>query len=494
MNPLGPIVLAIAVIGWPVQDREALLQRAQEAVQAGEYATAIEIYEAALVVAPGDMMARFGRGQANFLAGNIQTALPDLEAARDASGGSGAVQYILGQAYLELERFSEADMALAAAARERPGFGPLMMLRADICYRLGRMERAESRLREVARVAPEWDLPLARLAELSLARDDVEAAAQWLERSLEVRPMNVDTALLLASTRARLGRPDEALATLQEAVRTTPGSLFARLALAERYDRLDRSRALLAEVDEILQRWPDNPVAHMHRARRQYLAGELGAALASADRALLGISGPAPDSDGTADQQGRGDLLPRVLQTRAELLSRLERQAEAVGVAIELVERFPRYPDGHFVLGNLLLASGDSAGRDHLRKFKQLSDARLHRTAGDTYLAGGDLERAGSEYEGALEANADDVGALLGLATVRRRSAAPDQALELLERARLLNPPPVSWYRERILALDGARRRQQALQEWETAAAVLGAGFAPEVWSVVHAGVAGCES
>ncbi len=493
MNHLGPLVLAIAFVGWPAQDREALLQRAQEAVQAGDYTTAIEIYEAALVVAPGDMMARFGRGQAHFLAGDIEDALPDLEAARDASGG-GAVQYILGQAYLELERFSEADMALAAAARERPGFGPLMMMRADICYRLGRMERAENRLREVARVAPEWDVPLARLAELSLARDDVEAAARWLERALTVQPKNVDTALLLASTRVRLGRPDEALATLEEAVRTTPDSLFARLALAERYDRLDRTAALLGQVDQILQRWPDDPIAHMHRARRQFLAGELGTALASADRALVGASGPAPDSDSTAARPGRGDLLPRVMKTRAELLSRLERRAEAVDVATELVGRFPRYPDGHFVLGNLLLAGGDPAGRDHLRKFKQLSDARLRRTAGDTYLAGGDLQRAGSEYEGALEADADDVGALLGLATVRRRTAAPDQALELLEHARRLNPPPVSWYRERILALDGARRRQQALREWETASAVLGTGFAPEVWGVVHAGVAGCES
>lgn len=474
--------------------QEDPLQRAEAALQAGDYDTAVRIYGDRAAAEPGNLIARFGLGRALLLRGDAAAAVPHLEYARDASGGAGIVQYFLGQAYFELERYGVAETALDVAAAEQPDLAPLAFLRAELCYRLGRGTGTERRLRNAIRIAPDWDAPHLRLGAFALDEQRYEDAVEPLGRALRLQPANVDAALLLAVAHSRMERPELALEVLEGVAAAAGDSVPAQLALAERYEALARGDDLKALAAKILTLAPGHPVAEFRLARQLSLEGSSQAALDHARIALWEFTARPQTRPGVRAgdlwRVGSG-LVPDVLRLVADLQDRSGNRDGALATARRLVAEYPLSPDGYFVLGNLLLRERDAAGREHLQRFKQLTDARLHGDLGTTYLQGGQYERAVTELGSAYAIVPEDPDTLIGLARARRETGDPAAALELLEAARSRGGDPTAWYTEAVLALAALNRDADAMAAWEESRALdLELGFA--VHTFVYRDVQAC--
>ncbi len=474
--------------------QEDPLQRAEAALQAGDYDTAASLYGERVTTEPENLVARFGLGRALFLRGDAAEALPHLEFARDASGGAGIVQYFLGQTYFDLERFGAADTALGVAATEQPDLAPLAFLRAEICYRLGRGPATARRLRNVIRADPDWGAPHLRLGAFALDEQRYDDAVAPLERALQLQPTNVDAALLLAVAHSRMERPELALQVL-EAAASSGDSVPAKLALAERYEALARADDLKALAGQVLTLAPGHPVAEFRIGRQLSLEGETEAALEHARTALRGLTaGPQTRSGIRPGDVWRvgSSLVPEALRLIADLQERTGDRAGALATARRLVAEYPLSPDGHFALGTLLLRERDDSGREHLRRFKQLTDARVHGDLGSAYLQLAQYERAVTEFRSAYELEPNDPATLVGLARGLRETGEPQAALGLLEAARSRGGDPTAWYTEAVLTLAALDRDAEAMTAWEESR-VLGLELTFAVHAFVYRDVQACD-
>ncbi len=470
-------------------------QRADEALQTGDHVTAIALYREVIAAEPQNLGAKFGLGQALYFAGRIEEGIPLLETVRDASGGAGIVLYVLGQAYLELDRFADAEVALAGAAAGRPDVVPLAFLRAELCYRMGRGAATARRLDEVMELAPQWDVPYLRLGALRLDERRYSDAATALERALALQPANADAALLLAVAYSRIELPEKGLAVLEGATKAAPESTTLLLALAERYDRLGRVDQLEAMAERILEFVPGHPIAELMLAQRASLTGHLETALAHAQRAAANFGDAQRDIAGVrpADRWVLANkLLPLSWRLVADLQRRLGRVQAARAGAEALVAEFPLYPEGHFLLGNMLLRERDTAGRGHLQEFKRLTDARVHTDLATNSLLTKNSEQAVGEFGAARDLAPEDPLILIGLAEASRRAGDAGAAIALLEEARTMGADPTSWYANYVLALGALDRREEALAAW-TEAVQLGLELDYEVLAYVHSEVDACR-
>jgi tetratricopeptide (TPR) repeat protein len=171
---------------------------------------------------------------------------------------------------------------------------------------------------------------------------------------------------------------------------------------------------------------------------------------------------------------------------------RLGQTAAARAGAEALVADFPLYPDGHYLLGNMLLRATDPAGRDHLEQFKRLADAKLHIDLATNSLLSDTIEPARTEFAAALEFVPEHPVALVGLAEASRRAGDAAAAVELLEQARTVGADPTAWYANYILALGALDRRDEAQVAWAEAARL---GLQPEyeVLEYMYADVSACR-
>jgi tetratricopeptide (TPR) repeat protein len=347
----------------------------------------------------------------------------------------------------------------------------------------------------VTELAPEWDVPALRLGALHLDEQRFDEAVVALERALALRPDNVDAALLLAVAYSRVELPEKSLAVLERVTAAVPDSVPALLALAERYDRLARSAELVAIAQRILALAPGHPVAEYRLAQQANLAGAEERALEHAQRAARGFAASARPYPATRPGD-RWDVASAMagpsLRLVAELQSHLGDSAAARASAIALIEQFPLYPDGHFLLGNMLLRARDAQGREHLERFKLLTDARVHSDLGTNFLRSNSLDEARREFAAARAIVPEDPVATVGLATVLRRSGDAAGALELLGQSRDLGADATTWYTNYILALGALQRREAALEAWDEARA-MGLEISYEATRYVHADIDACR-
>ena len=402
---------------------------------------------------------------------------------------------MLGQAYLEAERFAAADAALAVAAAERPDLPPLAFLRAELCYRLGRGEATAQRLAAVQQLAPDWEAPLLRAGTLALDQERFAEAAAPFERALELNPSNAEAALLLAVAYQRTERPEDGLAVLEAALESSPDDMQLLLALAERYDRLSRWAELREIADRILAQVPGHPVAEYRLAKLAELEGDTEAAMPHAVAAVSGFARTPLTLPGVRPTDVWAIGSPLIAETRrllADLRNRSGQPEVAQYNAIQLVEDFPLYPDGHFLLGNILLRGRDETGRAHLDRFKALTDARVHADLANNYASTGQYELALAEYERARAIVDDDPTTMVGQAAALQRLGRAAEALPLLEAARTVGSEPGAWYGAYVLTLSSLGRSEDAQVAWAEAAQLeLELDFG--VRNAIYADVAACQ-
>ena len=487
----------LLLIGF--QDPGASAERLRHGVQlleAREVAAAVLELEAAVALDPDNVSARYHLGLALFLTGKPDAAAVHLREALKGEDDTGRVQFLLGQVYLESRKFEAAGEALVAAQAAMPDYPPVAFHRAELCYRLGRLDGAKARFADLAREAPGWAAPSVRLGDIEFEEGNAGEASRWLEQALQLQPQNPALWMRLASAQSMLDQRLRALESTRKAVELTPNSLRARIAMMLRVVGVGDTEAIREAIAAILELDSDHPHAKWQRARLRFSEGQLTEALADVEDALTNFGDGAaegPDDVGLLSDLSRSQSSDapqfrygvQAASLRVEILTKLGREADAVAAARALVEGSPKYPQAHFLLGNLLIRRGDLAGRDYLNNFKLLSEVGKRRYRGyQNRTERNDLERARSEYEAALDLDPDDSGSLLGLANVLRRGGNAARALDLLQKARRAGARPV-WYKEWILALDAAGRGEEVQVAWLEAQEA-GLPLGPEVWAVVY--------
>jgi tetratricopeptide (TPR) repeat protein len=479
----------------------AALQRGVQAIEAGRIERAISELERAVQLQPSSVEAHYHLGRALFIAERAAEALPHLEEALRLIEDGGPVQFLLAQVYLQLGRFEDAGVALDAAAASRPGYPPISYYRAELCYRLGKLEKARDLLEDVINAAPEWNLPLVRAGTVAMDLGDPQSAVLWFRVALDLDPegSNARLWMRLASAYAASNQVEDAIEGYRQAVAARPRLLPPRVALITQLSRLQKHDELLEVIDDLLAIHPDNPLAHYQRAQVLSLRGETEAALADVEIAIRGfdqqaaeLSAPAEASEDEDPASGRHTYLTLAKGLRMQLLQKAGRDDEAEAVARDLVESAPWYPEAHFVLGTLMLRNRDSAGRQQMEIFKQLSDAREHRDLGDYYIEQvADLGRAAAEYEAALASWAEDNASRIRLAKIKRLQGQPTAALELLGAADPEGVEEKEWFEEMILSLHAIGNQQEAQEYWRQARAA-GHVYGPDVWAAMREDIPGC--
>lgn len=495
--------VSISLVPWLLligfQDPGASAERLRRGVQlleAREVAAAVPELEAAVALDPDNVAARYHLGLAFFLTAELDAAAMQLEEALKGESDTGRIQFLLGQVYLESRRFEAAEEALVAAQAQMPDYPPIVFHRAELCYRLGRLEGANARFTALTRDAPGWVAPFMRLGAIGLEEGNGEEAGAWLEQAAQLEPSNPALWMRLAVAQTLIGQRLRALESTRKAVELRPDSLPERSAMMLRVVGVGDVEAIEQAIAAVLEIDPHHPHAKWQRARLRFSEGGLAAALADVEDALAYLQDLAADgsepvgplSDPFAEPSSEAPEFRYGVQAaslRVEILAKLGRHAEAIAAARALVEDYPKYPQAHFLLGNLLIQKGDPAGGEHLTRFKLLSEVGKRRYRGyQNRTEWDDLGRARSEYEAALELDPEDSGSLLGLANVLRRSGYAARALDLLQKARRADARP-AWYKEWILALNAAGRGEQVQVAWLEAQEA-GLSLGPEVWAVVY--------
>ena len=467
-----------------VQGASQHLQRGVELLDANQPQAAIAELDQAVELEPGNPRIRYYLGRALYLTGQYEKALEHLTTGLPVAADPSAFGLIMGQSLIELDRLNEARSALDGAAALRPDYPPIQLQLAQVCYRAGNVDAALQKLAETAELAPQWTVPRLQAASIAAEKGDAATAAELFASTLDI---SGDLPLIWV----RLGDNLEAnldyegaIQAYRSAIATSPDLLAPQLALAYLFfnrQQFDDAATVLAEL---LQRVPGDPQILLPVGEIQMIEGQHEAALETIQSALRALErAPAATLQQVGSQ--RDGLRLRALELQAKTLTSLDRVTEAEAAARTLLAMNPSNLDGLFVLGTVLLRSGNQEGRDHLRRFQRLSDVREHRElAYDFYRRGRDPDRAVAEFEKALVIEPQDAATLTGLGTVRLAQGNAAAAVELLAQAREAGAASVEWYREWILALHAAERSDEATQVWQQVREA-GVTLGPRVWAAL---------
>lgn len=226
------------------------LARAVALREAGRFAEARALLEAALAVDPASLPARLQLGLALLLGGDHRAAAPHFERVLAAAPDDRLATLNLGNALLGQGRVEEAEVLYRRAVARDPADSIAWNNLGHALERGGRLEEA----------------------------------AELYERALLLDPTS---GLALANLRGALGRldrPERLLGRIEEAARA-PGAVDARLALSDLWRDAGRADAAADVAAALVADRPDLSQAHLHLGLARQAQGRLEEAEAALARA-----------------------------------------------------------------------------------------------------------------------------------------------------------------------------------------------------------------
>lgn len=468
----------------PGQQGSPSLQRGIELLRGNNIDAAIVELEAAVEEQPANPAAQYFLGRALMLAGRNIEALQHLDTALPNAADKGTVQLVRGQALLALDRLSEAEAALDDAAEARPGYPPIAYYRAEICYLAGKPEEAISRFAVAASISPRWTAPAMRAGEIAVELQDAPRAAEFYRAVTEIAPDEPVFWIRYGDALNAVPDFEAAVDAYRQAVAVDPDFPPAHLALGYLYFNEQQFEPAGEILEGFLERWPNTAQAQVPLAEIRMINGEHEAALALVESAFEAVEAAARTSAEAAGDP-RGPLAVGIRELQAQILMNLDRLDEAERVARILLELDSRNLDAMFVLGSVLARQGDVEGREHLARFKTLSDSREALETGlQQFMEAHDPERASQEFARSFELDPDSPEALQWLGAAQVAMEEYEEAVVTLSRARQAGAGGIDWLREWVLALHGAGRTDEAEVAWQEARQ-RDLKLGPRVWAVL---------
>jgi tetratricopeptide (TPR) repeat protein len=468
------------------------LRRGVELLRSNNIDAAIVELEAAVAEQPANPAAQYFLGRALMLAGRNVEAIVHLDTALPTAADRGTVQLVRGEVLLALDRLEEAQAALDEADAARPGYPPIAYHLAELCYRAGKPEKAMEKFAAAAAISPKWTAPSMRAGEIAVEMGDAERAAEFYRTVIEIAPDEPVFWIRYGDALAALPDFEAAVEAYRQAVAVNPDFPPARLALGYLYFNEQQFEPAERVLEEFLERWPSTAQAQVPLAEIRMINGEHEAALALIESAFEEVEQAARISAESAGDP-RGPLAVGIRELQAQILMNLDRLDEAENVARILLEVDPRNLDAMFVLGSALARKGDLEGREHLVRFKTLSDAREATEMGmQQLMEAHNPDAASEEFQRALALDSENLQALQGLGAAQVAMGHYREAVLTLTKARQAGAGGVEWFREWVIALYGDGREDEARLAWREARSA-GLTLGPRVWTLLKDAGEACQ-
>ena len=443
-----------------------LRRKGQLLLKAGRRAEGLQVLKEAVALAHGDPHVHFEVAEALRSTGAYADAIGYYQQGLGIDAKSRPGRLALAETLALAGQLNDAVPVIDGLLREDPNDLGAWKARADTYRRLQRASDLQYSLKAILLLDPHNGPALAEKYRLHLGAGERTEALECLTMLLDSGgPDAADPALHLqhGDLSAELGHVEEANRSYERAAQLDPGQL-----------------------GEIAAR----------RARLRLAAGRPDLALEVLDETLKTLPGAAPRS-------------ASALLLRAEILTALERPAEAMAVYEEVRQREPKSPVALAGIARAQLDQGKHAeARDFLRGaivqvpaspglFLLLAEAEagvgslpeavgtiqkgvevlprvpaLWTRLGELQVAREGWTDAAGAYAHAIALEPNDVELQLRAGFVAERLGHPNEALALYDRATQVAPSHKNAWTSRGLALMAIGRPEEALQSFERALAI----------------------
>ncbi|MFF3323071.1 tetratricopeptide repeat protein [Streptomyces sp. NPDC002889] len=270
---------------------EALVVRARDLHNAGEYEAALADSLRALELDPASAAALHGRGRTHRRLGDLDAALCDLDRALELDPGFAWTLAERGEVHRLAGRYEEAVADLDGAVGGGLDHHWPLASRGHALLLLGRTDEALRDLDRALELRPAYVWALLRRARARTRRGDFAGALADLSRAGGLAPDNPWIAGERGDAYRFAGRFEEAVAEYTRALELDPAYAWALGSRAMALEASGRPAEALRDLDRALELEPDYVWARLRRAEVCERLGDRAGARADLDRAAATANG-----------------------------------------------------------------------------------------------------------------------------------------------------------------------------------------------------------
>lgn len=191
---------------------------------------AVEGFEKALSIEPGNVDALIGMGYVERAQGDVAKAEANFRKAIASAPGNARAQFGLGELLTSVDRMSEAQAAFREAIKLSPGM-------ADPHYQLGILlgdsDAGIAELRKAVEIRPAWGEALEALGQVVARKGNHQEAITILDRAVKANPNLAGAYQQLGLSHAALKQWPQAEASLRTAIKLVPSLSQAVMTLGD---------------------------------------------------------------------------------------------------------------------------------------------------------------------------------------------------------------------------------------------------------------------
>jgi len=255
---LFALILGVILTACGVETSEALVEKAQQSLKAGDHKAAIIQLKSAIQKDERNAEARFQLGRLYLEEEQFEVAEKEFRRAKEAGFPTEQLSPLLARALNGQREFKRLLEEIPQPAAGSSSEADVLAARATAQIGLGQKEEAHRSLERALAVAPtNADVYLAQ-ARLALIERNPDAAFLAINSALSHEPKHRDSWLFKGDLLRATGQPKKAAEAYQSALKVDPKNSGARLAIASIAIAENRLADARKEVDTVLKASPNN--------------------------------------------------------------------------------------------------------------------------------------------------------------------------------------------------------------------------------------------
>jgi tetratricopeptide (TPR) repeat protein len=293
---------------WPAYHKHQVLVKAEQILEAGEFAKCEQEISQLLRTEPNDMRAQFLHGRSLRRLGRheeaalalmtaLQLGFPEDEGKRELALNQAAVQFnsaepllkriqetdpgdlevaeILAQGYSRSQRWPEAEQACTILLKTYPGVVPYRFMRGQARLELGHYDLAAADFRALLENSPKQFDARLLLAHCLLSNAHIAEAENELLACRKLQPAHPGPLIGLANCALENGNLDKAQELIQEARALAPNAPMALHIQGSLYLRRQRYDLAIPLYEALLKVNDRDKEAHLKLAQALAQTGDL---------------------------------------------------------------------------------------------------------------------------------------------------------------------------------------------------------------------------
>ena len=413
---------------------DAILLLAEIQIRNGNVAPAIISLEQLTQQQPQIVSARLLLADAYRAQGRLDSAVQIYRELEKAYPQNPQAPLLLGTAFLQQKKNTEARMEFDHALELAPDYLPALEQAVNLDLMEKQYAAAQQRVQQQAGQNPKAAALQLLLAKVLVARGDTNQAESALLKAIELQPDSQLAYLMLAQLYTAANQNQKALADLQAALAKNPKDVAALMLMGITYDSEKDYKDARDAYEKLLAIAPNNGVAINNLAC--LYAGHLG----QFDKAYQ------------LARQARNlaPTDPSIADTLGWILYQKGQYSSALSLLRESADKLYAVPEAQFHLGMTYYMMGDEANaRTAFQRGLQLNEDFPQKNECNQCLAvlAIDAKTAGADTRDWLEKRVanqpNDPVALARLAAIYQREGTMDKAIATYEAALQANPQNV---------------------------------------------------